>query len=158
MHHTARKGAIPDHGDGEIVAPLQTVGAREAERSGNGGRTVPRAEGIVFALLASGEARETARDAQRVETVAPSGQQFVNVALMPDVEDDPVVRRVENAVQGEGQFDDAEIRGEVTPRLSDRVDQIFPDLSRKGPDLFFGDPTQVGGRIDFCKDWSFFHI
>ena len=57
-----------------------------------------RAERIVFALAPLGEAAEAATLAQRADAVAAPGQDLVRIALMPDVPDQPVARRIENIV------------------------------------------------------------
>ena len=67
-----------------------------------------RAEGIVLAFRALGEAGEAATGAQRADAVAAAGQDLVRIALVADVPDQAVGRRVVEVVQGDGQLDDAE--------------------------------------------------
>ncbi len=69
-----------------------------------------RAERVVFALGALGEAGQAAALAQRADAVAPAGQDLVRIGLVADVPDQPVARRVEDVVQRDGQLDDAEAR------------------------------------------------
>ena len=54
-----------------------------------------RAERVVFALGALGEAGQAAALAQGADAVAPAGQDLVRIGLVADVPDQPVVRRVE---------------------------------------------------------------
>ena len=89
---------------------------------------MPRAELIVRRLRAVGEAGEAAERADRLEAVAAAGEQLVDVALVGDVPDDLVRRAVEDAVEGERQLDDAEVRGEVASRLGGGGDQFLADL------------------------------
>ena len=72
-----------------------------------------RAERVVFALGALGEAGEAALLAQRADAVAAAGQDLVRIGLVADVPDQPVVRRVEDVVQRDSQLDDAEPGAEM---------------------------------------------
>ncbi len=80
-----------------------------------------RAEGVVLALAALGEAGEAAALAQGPDAVAPPGQHLVRIGLVADVPDQPVARRVEDVVQGDGELDDAQARAEVAAGHRDRV-------------------------------------
>ena len=73
---------------------------------------------------ALGEAGEPAFLAQRADAVAPAGQDLVRIALVADVEDQPVVRRVEDLVDGDRQFDDAEARAEMAAGPRHGVDHL----------------------------------
>ena len=55
-------------------------------------------EGVVFALGALGETRQPAALAQGADAVAPAGQDLVRVALVADIPDQLVARRVEDGV------------------------------------------------------------
>ena len=50
-----------------------------------------RAEGVVLALGALGEAGQPAALAQRADAVAPAGQDLVRIGLVADIPDQPVV-------------------------------------------------------------------
>ena len=84
---------------------LEVARGRDAQRRRDRGRGVAGVEDVVLALLALEEARDAAVRAQRVEAIAPAGEHLVGVALVPDVPDELVARRVEDVVQGEGQLD-----------------------------------------------------
>ena len=70
-------------------------------------------EGVVLAFLTLGEAGQTVGLAQRVHALAAAGQYLVGIGLVADIPDDAVFRRIEHAVQRDGQFDDAEVRRQV---------------------------------------------
>ena len=82
-----------------------------------------RAERVVFALGALGEAGQAAALAQRADAVAPAGQDLVRIGLVADVPDQPVVRRVEHVVQRHRQFDHAEAGAEMPAGDRHRVDR-----------------------------------
>ncbi len=67
-----------------------------------------RAERIVFALAALGEAVQPALLADGADAVAAAGQDLMGIGLMADIPDQPVGRGVENVMKRDGQLDDAE--------------------------------------------------
>ena len=74
------------------------------------------AEGVVVTFAALGEARDAAMRAQAGHTFAASGKNLVGVGLMADVPDQPVMRRIEDVMQGNRQFDRAEVGGQMPAR------------------------------------------
>ena len=82
------------------------------------------AERVVFAFGALGEAGEPALGAQRADAVAAACQDLVRIGLVADVPDQAVVRRVEDMVQRDGQFDDAEAGAEMAARDGHGVDEF----------------------------------
>src|SRR3954470_12289699 len=91
------------------------------------------AERIVVAFGSLGETGQSAAGAQGADTVAASGQDLVRIGLMADVPDQTIAGRVENVVQGRGQFDDAQSGAEMPPGHRDSIDgflaQFVGDLS-----------------------------
>ena len=96
---------------------------------------------------------------QPVEAAGPAGDHLVDVRLVAGVPEDPVVRRVEDPVQGQGQLDDAEVRTEVAPGARHRGDEELADLlgqrlelrrSRRrrsrGPRIVSSRPIAAGSR------------
>ena len=63
--------------------------------------------------------------------VAPAGQDLVRIGLVADVPDQPVVRRVEDVVQGHGELDHAQAGAEMPAGHRDRVDRLLPQLGRQ---------------------------
>lgn len=85
-------------------------------------------EGVVYALAGLGKARDAAELPQRRKAVRASGEYFMNVALMPHVKNEAVARRVEHAVDGDGQLHHAEVRGEVPAGVRDLRDKKAAQL------------------------------
>ena len=83
-----------------------------------------RAEGVVFALGALGEARQASTLAQGADAVAPSGQDLVRIALVPDIPDQPVMRGIEYVVDGDRQFDHAKTSAEMSTGFGHGVDHL----------------------------------
>ena len=73
---------------------------------------------------------------------------------MPDIPDQPVARRIEQVVERNGQFDDAETGPEVSAGDGNGVDRLGPQLVGHLPELLLVEAAQVGGALDRVEDWS----
>ena len=81
-------------------------------------------------------------------SVAAAGEDLVRVGLVADVPEDLVARRVEQAVQRDGELAGAEVGAEVPADLADRVDDQLADLLRHLLELGVGEAVQVLGAVD----------
>ena len=81
------------------------------------------AESVVRALIWLREAGESPVLTERRKPVAPPGNYFVRIALVANVKNEPVHGAVVDAVERYGQFDRAEVRGEVAARLCNVLDE-----------------------------------
>src|SRR3546814_7643029 len=70
-------------------------------------RAMGCAERIIFAFGALGETGKPTPLPQGADAVAPPSENFVWIALMADIPDQPVMRCVENVMNGGGEFDHA---------------------------------------------------
>ena len=82
-----------------------------------------RSEGVVLGLRALRKARQPLPHAQLVHAIASAGQYLVPIGLMPHIPHQPVVRRVKNIVQRNGQLHRAEVGRQVAAGLAHRLDQ-----------------------------------
>ena len=87
-----------------------------------------RAERVVLAFGALGEAGQAAALAQGADPVAAAGQDLVRIGLMPDIPDQPVARRVEDIMQRDRQLDDPEPSPEVPAGDGNRTDRLGAQL------------------------------
>src|SRR5690606_14347797 len=131
-------GAVADHRDDIVVPAREIAGDGHAEARGNRGRGMSGAEGIVFAFGALRETGQSAALAERADAVAAAGQYLVGIGLMADVPYDAVFRRVEDVVERDGEFDDAETGAEMTACLRHRIDHFRPQLVRDLLQVSFG--------------------
>src|SRR4051794_19285353 len=104
---------------------------RHAERGGNRGGGMRRAEGVVVALAALGEAGETAGLAQRADAVAPSGQDLVRIGLMAHVPDQPVAWGIKDIMQRDRELDHAEAGAEMSAGDGDGVNRLLAQFGGK---------------------------
>ena len=61
------------------------------------------------------------------------------------------MRRIEDPVQRQCQFDDAEIGAQMSAGCSDLVNQEFTDLTGQLVQLRLGQVLQIGGTADLFK-------
>ena len=106
------------------------------------------AERVVFALRAPGEAGQPAALTQGADAVAPAGQYLVRIGLVPDIPDQPVLRRVEHRMDRDGQFDHAERRAQMPAGDGNRVDRLRPKLVGHLAKLLRRKIPQVSGNPD----------
>jgi hypothetical protein len=125
----AGEGAVAAEGDDVLAGAEEVACGGEAEGGGEGGAGVAGAEGVVGALVAVEETGESAGLADELEGLAgASGEEFVDIALVADVEDELVARGVEDAVERDGELDDAEVGAEVAAVAGGDLDELVPDL------------------------------
>ena len=111
-----------------------------------------RAERVVVALGALGEAGQPARLAQGADALAPPGQDLVWIGLVADIPDQSVARRVEDMVQRHGQLDHAEPGAEMAAGDGDGVDRLEPELVGDLPQLGVVEGPQIGGVMDRVEE------
>ena len=144
----AGEGGIARDDDDVLVPASQVAPDGHAEGGGQGGAGVARAVAIVLAFGAEEEAVQALVLAHRVNALAPAGEHLVDVALVADVEDELVLRRVENAMQRDGQLDHAEVRPEMAAGLREHLDQFIAHFLRELREAFLRQGFDVGRRMD----------
>ena len=148
------EGGIAGHGNHVLLAAGQIARHGHAQRRGESRSGVPRAEAVVFALGAQHEAVQAARLADRLQAIQPPGEHFVDVSLVADVEEQLVFGGIEDGVQSQCQFDDAEIGTQMAAGLGERLDQEFANLLRQFRHLRKVQALQIGGRVNRLQQCS----
>ena len=100
---------------------------------------MPGAHDVVLGLLDRAERREAAVLADRLQLLAPAGEDLVRVGLVADVPQDLVARGLQQRVQRHRQLARAEVRAEVPADLADRVDDVLAHLLRELRELLLGE-------------------
>ena len=72
----------------------------------------------------------------------------MDVALVGDVKDELVVGRIEDAVQGERELDDAEVGPDMAAVLGGDSDDFVADFLRELGQLAGREGFEVGGAVD----------
>ncbi len=113
------------------------------------------AERIVFALRPLGEAGQAAALAQGADAIAPPGQDLVRIALVPNVPDQAVARRIEHVMQGHREFDDAEAGTEMAAGLCHGVDQVLSQFIGDLAQPIGLEPAQIFGSTNLIEKRGF---
>ena len=112
-----------------------------------------RAVAVMFAFGAQQKSVQALVLPHRVDAIEPAGEHFVDVTLMADVEDELIPRRIEDAMQRDGQLNDAEIWPEMSAGLRENLDEGFAHLLRELWKVLFVQRLDVGGRTN-CIEQS----
>jgi len=89
---------------------------------------VTDSERVVLALSACRKRRKSARLLDGMKLFAAPGQNLVWIGLVTHVPNQPVVRRIEDVVQGYREFDCAQSRGKVAATGAHAVNEKLPQL------------------------------
>src|SRR6185312_13011129 len=127
-----------------------------AEARRDRGRGVRGAKNVVFAFGALGETGESAALAERADPVAAAGDDLVRISLVANVPHDLVARGIENVMERDGEFDDAEARTEMAARHGHRVDRFLSQLVGKLLQLRRLKLAQIGGNFDLVEQRRFY--
>jgi hypothetical protein len=146
--HTRRQRAIADHGDHIIFLARQIACDGHAERRRNRRGRVRGAERVVFAFGAFGKAGQAVAHAQGPDAIAAAGENLVGIGLVADIPDQSVFRGVEDVVQSDRQFDDAEARAQVPARDRHGIDCLGAQLVGDLPKLALVEPPQIVRGVD----------
>lgn len=63
-----------------------------------------------------------------MELFASAGKQLMGIGLIAGIPHDLVLRRIQQVLKCDRQFDHTQIRGEVPTDIGDRADDLFPDF------------------------------
>ena len=108
------------------------------------GAGVPGSKGIVFTFLAAEKTTEPATATQVAHGIAPAGQDFVGVGLVTDIPYQPVMGRIKDMVQCDGQFDCTKACRQVSAGGRDRFNQELAQFISQLCQAVFIQRTQVG--------------
>ena len=112
----------------------------------------------MFGFLDAWERRDALPLAQSRELVAPSRDDFVRVGLIADIPNQFIVRRIENVMKRDADFDAAQRPAEMTTVLRDGVDDELAYFAREFGQLVDVKPLHIGGRIDIGKKRHYFNF
>jgi hypothetical protein len=150
--HAAGERTVADDGDDValLAAQRERLGHAVGVRQRGGGVRV--LDDVMLALRPAGVAGQAAALAELVEAGLPTGHDLVHVRLVPGVEEEPVVRRIEDPVHGQGQLDHTEVRPEVAAGAGHLGHQKVPDLTGEGGQLVERHSLEVLRATDRVKN------
>ena len=148
---------VADEGDGAAAIGIgigvvgfvvDLVAACHADGGGDAGAGVSDTELVVMGLAGFWEPGHALAGAEVCEFVEAAGEEFMGVALVADIEEEAVVAEVKDAVHGDGEFDDAEVGGEVAAGTGNLVDDGCANFSRQIFELGDGHIAELGGGCE----------
>ena len=119
------------------------------------GQTCPGMAAIEHVVRRLGPPREAADAVELAESPEPletPGQELVRIGLVAGIPDDAIAGRLEQAVEGDRELNDAERRAEVTARLRDGLDDGVADLDRQLGELCLIEAAKIGRVLDRRQD------
>ena len=146
VDHAACKGTVTHDCHRPGIRAHHPIRLRKAQRRRQGRGTVPRAEAVILALRAFGEAGYPAPLTQCLHPLVAPRQHLVDVALVSDIENEVVARAVEHPVHRHGQLHHAEIGGEVPPGSGNGTQQFAADFPAQLRHFVLRKRLEVGGH------------
>ena len=126
-----------------IVLPCHCARSGHTKRNGYSVGCVAGDKGVVYALTGLWKAGKPPPLAERIEPVHTAGQHFMHIALVPDIEHEPVAAGVKDAVNGNRRLDNAEVGGQMSAGAADVLYKKLSDLAAERPQLVLGDIQQI---------------
>ena len=144
VRHAARHRPVADHGDDvAVIVAARIASDGETEGVAQDRRGMAVLDEVVLALLARRVAGQPAALAQLLEAVLPPRDDLVHIRLVPGVPEDGIGGRFEDAVQGEGELDCAEVGTEVAAVLCNGGDDEVADLASQLVELGVAQVAEV---------------
>ena len=142
--HPGGHGTVADNCNRMMVPVLHGGCSRHTQCSADRGAGVPGPEGIVLTFLAVEKTTEPVTAAQAAHCIAPAGQDFVGIGLVPDIPDQSITGCIKDMVQGDRQFDGPESRRQVTAGGGDGFNQELTEFISQLCQFARVQRTQVG--------------
>ena len=118
---------------------------------------MPHGEVVVLALARVGVTRDVVVRRRIEERRTAAREHFMGVALVRHVEDDLVLRRIEDVVQGDGRLDHAQIGADVAAVSAQFLQKRRADLVRQRFELLHRKSFHVLRSVDFLKIHLFYN-
>ena len=134
---SAGQGAVADQGRHLVAQPLHARRFRQPERRRDGRGRMARAESVVGTLGHLRKAAGTVLGTQTAERLPPAGQDFMGIGLVSHVEDDLVLRRVEDVMIPDNEFHRTQARTQVARALRAALHHIVTDLRTEGAEFVY---------------------
>ena len=146
--HTARQGAIADHRHAVPLHALAACRKGHAQGSADGSTGMTGAEGVVLGFLAPRKPGYAALLTQGLHGIPPTREYLVGVRLVPHVPDQPVIRRVVDVMERDGEFHHPQSRGQMPTGAGHRIDEECPQFPRYCRQVCSIELAKVGRRVD----------
>ena len=151
--HACRQPAIAY--DGDTLALAAAVARRDGHAQGAADRRarVAHAKRVIAALIAFRKRRQSVVLPDGMQPFAAPSEDLVPVSLVAHVPDQPVLRRIVDIMQGNGQFHRAQAGGKMAAVAARPMQQEGAHLLRQRLQLIFRQTPQIFGRINSVQYW-----
>ena len=112
------------------------------------------AKTVVFTFRPFGKPAEPSVLAQGGKPVQPSGEQLVDIGLVPHIPDNLVPGHGKHLMQGDGQFHHSQVGGQMSPVPAGHFQDLLPDFLTQFRQLGIGDVFQIRRCM---YGWQEFH-
>ena len=150
--HTGGHGAVANHRNALAPGILHAGCNGHAQCGADGGAGVANTEGVVFTFRPFREPGQAILAADAAHLFPAPGQDLVGVGLVAYIPDQPIFGGIEDIVQGDGQFQNAQAGTKVAAGLADRPEQESPEFSGQLWKIFLGQGAQLGGHVNPVKN------
>jgi hypothetical protein len=137
-----------------LVGAQAVAGGGHAERGRKGGAGVTRAITVVLALAAEQETIQALVLADGGKAVESAGEELVDIALVADIEEEFIARCIEDAVKGDREFHDAEVRAQVATGFREDLDEFATNLTGELREGIGRKGLEVGGGFYVGQKWA----
>ena len=110
-----------------------------------------RAERVIFAFRPFGETGQTIFLPQRAHAVAAAGENFMGIALVAHIPDDPVMGCFKYMVERQGQFHNTQTCTQMPARAGHGANHFGAQLVGKLRQLLVRQLSKIGGNIDLVE-------
>ena len=114
-----------------------------------------RAKRVIGGFGALGETAQPVLHPQGADTVAAFGQDLVRIALVPDIPDYLVARRVEHRMQSHGKLDHAQPGTKMATGDGYGGNRLRPQLVRELVQLLVGQRFHIRRAVDLVEQRCF---
>ena len=131
---------------------VERIAASHTDSSWDCSPCMTNSEEIEIGFAWFWETRHSAALSKSWQKMLSSGQKFMGVALMTDIKEQTVIRKVEDIVHRNSEFDDAEIGSQMSAALGDLLANSVANFGANLDKVGRWKSLQVGWRMDGSKE------
>ncbi len=146
--HAAGKGGVADEGNDLLGIPAHIAGTRQTAGHRQGIRRMARGMDIVGVAVRLREAGKALVLPERGKFRQTAGYQHMRIGLMPYVEQEPIVRRIDKGMHGKDDLHCTKTRGNMASRLRSNPYDLLADFRCQYGKLLVGEELEPVRGID----------
>ncbi len=140
------------HRTAVFLGPYQVIGTTHAQGATRSTTGMARKEQVVRTFGRIGISHEAAADTHGMKVLVAPGEKLVRVDLMTGVPDQSIAAEVEGRVQGQGEFNHAQVGGKMRRPPRCEATQGLADLGGQLGQFLMRQPLQIARGADRGKN------